>query len=1011
VRWSIDVKNFDAADGIAASQPFRCQRGGLIDRSVPVPFKFDRRPMHGYAGDTLAAALLANGVRLVGRSFKYHRPRGVMTAGSEEPNALVELRSGARREPNSKATMIELHAGLEATSQNCWPSPTFDLLSVNGALGRLFVAGFYYKTFMWPSVLWERFYEPLIRRTAGLGRASGLPDPDLYEKATAFCDVLVIGAGAAGLMAALAAARSGARVIVCDEDFRFGGRLLAESDELDGSPAAHSIDQIIAELSAVSDVRLMPRTTVFGVYDGGTYGALERVADHFAEPPLFQPRHRLWRIVAKRTVLAAGAIERPIVFGNNDRPGIMMAGASRTYANRFGVVAGRRAAVFTNNDSGWRTAADLAAAGVEIAAVVDSRASVAPCVVQTATASGARIIIDSRVTGATGGRALRAIEVETRASGRERLAVDTLAVSGGWDPALGLACHLGGRTVWRDDIAAFVPHFPANGMAVVGAANGTFTLHGALTEGAAAGAEAAASVGFAPAAVAIPKADDAPFAIAPMWFTGGAKHKGKAFVDFQNDVTAFDVTLAHREGFRSVEHLKRYTTLGMATDQGKTANVNGLAIMAALTGRTIPETGTTRYRAPYTPVAMGALAGPQRGKHFRPTRLTPSHAWASEQGAVFTETGPWLRAQYFPRQGEHHWLETVNREVSAVRSAAGVCDVSTLGKIDVRGSDAGNFLDRIYVNSFSTLQVGKIRYGLMLREDGFVMDDGTASRLKEDYYLLTATTANAARIMQHLEFCHQVLWPELDIQMVLVTDQWAQYALAGPHSRDVLRAVVDPDHDISNEGLPFMAVAQLTICGGIEARLFRISFSGELGYELAVPARYADALIRCLMEVGAPFGILAYGTEALGVMRIEKGHPAGNELNGQVTANDLGLTRMMSGKKDFIGRTMAGRPALIDPDRPKLVGVRAVDRERRLHAGAHFLALDAPTRPENDQGHMTSVAYSSALGHWIGLGFLKRGPQRIGERIRAYDPVRGNDIALEVCSPAFIDPKGERLRA
>jgi sarcosine oxidase subunit alpha len=934
-----------------------------------------------------------------------------MTAGSEEPSALVELRSGERREPNGKATMIELYAGLEATSQNCWPSPAFDLLSVNGALGRLFVAGFYYKTFMWPSALWEKLYEPLIRRSAGLGRVSGLPDPDLYEKTTAFCDVLVIGAGPAGLMAALAAARSGARVIICDEDFRFGGRLLAESGELGGSPATDSIDQVIAELSAVSDVRLMPRTTVFGVFDGGTYGALERVADHFVEPPLFQPRHRLWRIVAKRTVLAAGAIERPIVFGNNDRPGVMMAGASRTYANRFGVITGRRAAVFTNNDSGWRTAADLAAAGVEIAVVVDSRASVAPRVVQTATASGARIIIDARITRAIGGRRLRAIEVEARASGRERLAVDSLAVSGGWDPALGLACHLGGRTVWRDDIAAFVPYVSANGMVVVGAANGTFTLHGALTEGAAAGAEAAAAVGFAPTAVAIPKADDAPFTIAPMWFTGRAKHKGKAFVDFQNDVTAFDVTLAHREGFRSVEHLKRYTTLGMATDQGKTSNVNGLAIMAALTGRTIPETGTTRYRPPYTPISMGALAGPQRGKHFRATRLTPSHTWASERGAVFTETGPWLRAQYFPSQGEHRWLETVNREVSAVRSAVGVCDVSTLGKIDLQGSDAGNFLDRIYVNSFSTLRVGRVRYGLMLREDGFVMDDGTASRLAEDHYLLTTTTANAARIMQHLEFCHQVLWPELDIQMVVVTDQWAQYALAGPHSRDVLRAVVDPNHDISNEALPFLAVTQLTICGGIEARLFRISFSGELGYELAVAARYGDALIRRLMQVGAPLGIVAYGTEALGVMRIEKGHPAGNELNGQVTANDLGLARMMSGKKDFIGRTMAGRPALIDPDRPKLVGVRALNRDQRLHAGAHFLALDAPVRPENDEGHMTSVAYSSATGHWIGLGFLKRGPQRIGERIRAYDPVRGSDIALEVCSSAFIDPKGERLRA
>jgi glycine cleavage system aminomethyltransferase T len=505
----------------------------------------------------------------------------------------------------------------------------------------------------------------------------------------------------------------------------------------------------------------------------------------------------------------------------------------------------------------------------------------------------------------------------------------------------------------------------------------------------------------------VPATDPESSGLTPVWrVTGG---RGKAFVDYQNDITDKDVELAAREGFRPIEHLKRYTTLGMATDQGKTSNLAGLAIMAEQTGRTIPQTGTTTFRPPYTPVAIGALAGHHRGKDFRPIRLAPTHDWSKEQGAVFVEAGQWLRAQYYPKPGESDWLATVNREVLAVRSGVGLCDVSTLGKIDIQGADAAGFLERVYINGWKALPVGKARYGLMLREDGFVMDDGTTSRLGETHFLMTTTTANAGKVMQHLEFCHQVLWPELDVRMVSVSEQWAQVAVAGPKARETLRGVVDPGHDLSDEAFPYLAARGITVGGGIPARLFRISFSGELAYELAVPADYGDAMMRALMRAGAPFGITPYGTEALGVMRIEKGHVAGNELNGQTTARDLGLDKMMSSKKDYVGRLMAGRAALVETNRPGFVGFKPVDPSQRLRAGAHFIGLGKAGAMENDEGYMTSVAYSPHLNHWIGLGLIRGGSARIGERVRAYDPVRNGDIVVEICPPVFVDPEGARL--
>jgi sarcosine oxidase subunit alpha len=990
------------------SQSHRTAAGGLVDRTRTLGFTFDGKSYSGHPGDTLASALLANGVKLVARSFKYHRPRGVLTAGSEEPNAIVELRSGARREPNTKATVAELYDGLEAQSQNRWPSLAFDLMAVNQLAAPVFVAGFYYKTFMWPAKLWEKLYEPMIRRAAGLGRAAEAADPDQYEKMAAHCDVLVIGGGPAGLAAALAAGRAGARVILADDDFVLGGRLIAERRSVGDQASAAWAAEAAAELASLPEVRVLSRTSVFGAYDGGVFGALERVADHLPQPAPGQPRQRLWRIVARRTVLAAGALERPIAFGGNDTPGVMLASAVRSYVNRFGVAPGKRAVVFANNDDAATTVADLAAAGCEIAAVVDARGD-APALHAAAREAGALLVFGGSVLRAYGGRSVAGCEIVDARGGRFNVACDLVAVSGGWNPSMQISTHLGGRPAWNDQLAASLPGTVPNGMTVVGAAAGDYGLGDAFLAGGKAGAEAASACGHEGGAFSAP--DVAPEAGSVHgqgpWRVKGAR---KAFVDFQNDVTVSDIELAAREGFQSVEHLKRYTTLGMATDQGRTSNVVGLAVLAEITGRTIPNTGTTLTRAPFTPTAIGAFGGAHRHKEFRPTRLPPTHFWAEEQGAVFVETGLWMRAAYFPRAGETDWLETVIREVNTVRTKVGVYDASTLGKIDIQGADAGTFLDRVYINAFSSLAVGKARYGLMLREDGMAMDDGTTTRLSDTHFYMTTTTANAAGVMRHLELCKQWLWPELDVHFASVTDQWAQYAIAGPRSREVVAALVDEGFEVSNEALPYMGAKELTVCGGVKARLFRLSFSGELAYELAVPARYGDALIRAVIKAGEPFGICPYGAEALAVMRIEKGHAAGPELNGTTTAGDLGMGKMMSKKKDFIGRTLSQREGLADPSRPALVGFRPVDRSQRLRAGAHLVPRGAEATAANDEGYLTSATYSPSNGHWIALGFLARGPERLGEIVRAVDPVRNAEFEVEVVSPVFVDPEGARLR-
>ena len=970
--------------------------GGQIDRARTHKFMFDGKHYTGHEGDTLASALLANGVRLMGRSFKYHRPRGPLTAGSEEPNALVELRGGARQEPNTRATTTELYDGLLARSQNRLGSLKFDLLAVNDRLSNFLTAGFYYKTFMWPAAFWEKVYEPIIRHAAGLGSLSLKDDPDTYDKGFLHCDLLIVGAGPAGLAAALTAGRAGVDVILADEDFRMGGRLNAETHALGDQSGADWAAATVAELTSLPNVRLMARTTVIGAFDHGIYGAVERISDHLHTPDTGKPRQILWRIYTKQTILAAGAIERPIAFENNDRPGIMLGSALRSYANRYGAAVDQRVAVFTNNDEGHRTAADLMAKGVKIAAVVDVRPD------------GPRSldyeVLHGEVVDTKGRLGLTFAEVRLANGSTRMLECGALGLSGGWNPNVHLTCHQRGRPTWNEALAAFVPGgiLPA-GMSVAGAANGDMSTAAALRGGAEAARKVMGLKGKLPA---LPQAEDAPINLKPFWYVEGCN---RAWLDQQNDVTVKDVKLSHQEGYRSVEHLKRYTTLGMATDQGKTSNMGGLAIMAELAGKAIPEVGTTIFRPPYTPTAIGVFGGRHRGKEFHPTRLTPSHTWAEEQGAVFVEVGNWLRAQWFPRMGETTWRESVDREVLATRNSVGVCDVTTLGKIDVQGTDAATFLNKVYCNGFAKLPVGRVRYGLMLREDGIVMDDGTAARLAEDHFVVTTTTANALPVYRHMEFVRQCLFPDLDVQLISTTEAWAQYAVAGPNSRKVLEQIVDSD--ISNEAFPFMACANVTLCGGLRARLFRISFSGELAFEIAVPTAYGDALIRRIMAAGAAFDIAPYGTEALGVMRIEKGHAAGNELNGTTTATNLGMGRMVSTAKDSIGAVLSRREGLNRADDLRQVGIKPVDPRDPVPAGAHLMNADGAIDAAHDQGYVTSACYSPNLGHAIALGFLKDGANRMGERMRLVSPLTGVNVDVEITSAHFVDPDGERLRA
>ena len=996
------------------AQRYRMVTGGRIDRGQVVDFTWNDQRLQGYAGDTLASALLANGQHLVGRSFKYHRPRGILAAGAEEPNALVQLETGARTQPNLRATQVELYPGLRAESQNCWPSVGFDIGAINDALSRALPAGFYYKTFMQPEGWWQRVYEPLIRRAAGLGRAPDRPDPDTYDKMHVHCDVLVAGGGPAGLAAALAAGRTGARVMLIDEQAEFGGSLLARKAEVDGSDGWQWLAQAVDELAAMPEVRLLPRTTVAAYFDHNYLTALERVTDHLGPRAGGErPRQRLWKIRAGRVVLATGAHERPLVFRNNDLPGVMLASAAQAYANRYAVRAGERALVFTNNDDGWAAANDLSDAGLACV-IVDARGEVPAALRLETGRRGIEVITGHAVLGAHGGRRVAGVRIcgldeEGGLRGTPRdLRCDLVAMSGGWNPVVHLFSQSRGKLRWDAGLACFVPGDSVQQERSAGACAGTADLAACLAEGHAAGREAASKCGFRRGAGRAPKAAvGGRGPLRPLWLVPSISNRpaSKHFVDFQNDVTAADVMLAAREGYQSVEHLKRYTTTGMGTDQGKTSNVNALAILSQALHQDIPATGTTTFRPPYTPVTFGALAGRDIGDLADPVRGTAIHAWHVARGALFEDVGQWQRPWYYPENGET-LEQAVARECRAVRAKVGILDASTLGKIDMQGPDAAEFLDRIYTNGWKKLAVGRARYGLMCKEDGMVFDDGVSVRLAEDHFLMHTTSGGAARVLGWLEEWLQTEWPGLRVYCNSVTEQWATASLSGPHARALL-AELCTDVDLSPAAFPFMSLREGTVAG-VPARIVRVSFTGESAFEVNVPAAYGMAVWTALFNAGQKHGITPFGTETMHVLRAEKGFIiAGQDTDGTVTPYDLGLGHMVATHKDFIGRRSLSRADTLRRDRKQLVGLLTDKPHEVLPEGAQVVEQPHHETPVPMLGHVTSSYYSANLGHSIALALIKGGHSRMGTRVHVQ--LAGRSVRCTVVATQFYDPDGSRM--
>jgi sarcosine oxidase subunit alpha len=979
--------------------------GRLIDRSTHAEFTFNGRRLIGHKGDTLASALLANDQMLVGRSFKYHRPRGIVAAGPEEPNALVNLGRSERLEPNQRATTTELFGGLEASSQNHWPSLDFDVGVVNNYAARFLPAGFYYKTFIHPRAAWKHVFEPIIRKSAGLGKAPKDRDADHYEYTYAFCDVLVIGGGIAGLQAALTAGQTGKRVMLIEQTPHWGGRAVVDGAELEGESAEDWVQSAIDALSNMKNVTLRTRCMGAGVYDHGYVLANERVADH--TPGDGRPKQRLWRIRAGHIITATGAIERPLSFAGNDIPGVMLAASLRDYVVNYAVSPGDRTVVVTNNDDAYLTAIALVEAGLSVPVILDARADARGDLPARARAMGIRVETGRGIARVRGGKRVTSVQICLQAGEgavMEEIACEAVAMSGGWSPVVHLWSHCGGKLTWSDHLSAFVPdatrppqnHDGSAMVSVAGVAAGIYDAGDILT--AAAMDMAAAQAGFMESGPAVP----------PVWvMPQGAPIalRAKMWLDYQNDVKVSDVQLAAREGYESVEHTKRYTTLGMATDQGKLSNINGLAVLSQALNAEIPQVGTTTFRPPYTPVTIGALAGEARGEIFQPLRRTPMHEWHETAGAYFEPVGLWRRPYCYPRKGESH-DQAVHREVLNTREKLGLLDASTLGKIIVKGPDAGRFLDMLYTNMMSTLAVGKCRYGLMCNEQGFLSDDGVVARINEDTWLCHTTSGGADRIHGWMEDWLQCEWWDWKVYTANVTEQYAQVAVVGPNAQKLLEKI--GGMDVSKETLPFMQWAEGTL-GGFPVRVFRISFSGELSYEIAVPSSHGAAFWEMLHREGAEFGAMAYGTEALHILRAEKGFiMIGDETDGTIIPQDLGLSWAISKKKqDFLGKRGQERKFLADPNRWQLVGLETVDGSV-LPDGSLALADGTNANGQrNTQGRVTSTYYSPTLKHGIAMGIVLNGPDRMGEVIE-FNKVDGSTVKAKIVDQVFYDKAGEK---
>jgi sarcosine oxidase, subunit alpha len=1001
----------------------RAASGGRIDRTRTCRFCFDGRAYSAFAGDTLASALLAQGVHLLGRSFKYHRPRGLIGAGAEEPNALVAVRrDDARYTPNLRATQVEVFDGLEAHSQNRWPGLKFDLGAINDLLAPLIPAGFYYKTFMWPRGAWRAWYEPYIRAAAGLGRAPTRADPDRYSNRYAHCDVLVVGAGPAGLAAAQAAASAGARVMLCDEQAELGGSLLGEGDgpgaeRIDAASASVWLESTLASLARLAHVTLLARTTAFGYFPHNLLGLNQRLTDHLAQAPAERPRERLWQVRAREVVLATGAIERPLVFPGNDRPGIMLASAARTYLNRYAVLPGSRAVLVTSCDEAYRAALDLQAAGVRIVAIADVRANAEGPLPTAARRAGLAVHTRSTVLGTQGRLRVSAIELarlddEDRVIGSpSTLACDLVLMSGGSTPSVHLHSQSRGKLAWHEGAQAFLPTESVERARSAGGCRGVYPLGDVIADGTAVGAAAARAGGTSEAyrcESSVPVTPAAAPVAAGALRTPAGHAAARAFVDWQNDVTSKDLALAAREGFRSIEHVKRYTTTGMATDQGKTSNLNALAIMARHLACPIAEVGLTTFRMPYTPVTFASLAGCARGELFDPVRRTPMHEWAVQAGAVVEDVSLWKRARYFPRKREDMHA-AVARECIAVHRSCGIFDASTLGKIEVVGRDAVTFMNRMYVNAWSNLAVGRCRYGVLLREDGFIYDDGVVARIAADRFHVTTTTGGAARVLALMEDYLQTEWSELEVWLTSTTEQWAVIAVQGPNARQVLAGLIE-GVDLSAQALPHMSVVRAHI-GGVPLLLFRVSFSGELGFELNVPADYGRAVWEAVFEAGRTHGMTAYGTETMHVLRAEKGYIiVGQDTDGTVTPDDAGLAWAIGkNKPDFVGKRSLMRPAMSAPQRKQLVGLETTDPGVVLEEGAQIAGEAGLRPPFRPLGHVTSSYHSALLGRSIALALVAGGRARVGQKLYVSMPDR--DIEVRVTSPVFYDSTGSRLNA